>query len=152
VLSRGKARIEVADHGGDLGGGREWLKVATTQLALAALLTLSLGWWGYPLLWLLPLASVAAFCNNLRAFVEHSAARDSAQPVERLRDYLPGPVEAARFSPCHFHFHALHHAYPSIPHYRLPAAKRDLTAIGGSYPYVVAPGYLRALTQHLGQL
>jgi fatty acid desaturase len=100
---------------------------------------------------------VASFCNYVRAFVEHSvvesgAAADEDVPVERrLRDYSPGLLEAAWFSPCHFQFHALHHAYPSIPHYRLPAARASAAA-DGRYPFTVAPGYVRALREHLGRL
>jgi fatty acid desaturase len=61
-------------------------------------------------------------------------------------------LERVFFSPAHFHFHALHHVHPSIPHYRLGRAKQALIAEIGSYPYPVAPGYVRMLRSHLAAL
>jgi fatty acid desaturase len=130
----------------------EMLRVVICQLLLLALFTLFFGWWGYPLYWLLPIATVTAFCNNLRALVEHVAEDPSAAPEVRLRDIDATWLERLFFSPSHFHFHALHHANPSIPHYRLGTAKKTLIEATGSYPYGVSPGYLRTLMQHLSAL
>lgn len=151
VVARRRPRIPVADAGSGEQIGREWLRIAACQALIATVATLWLGPWGYPLLWVLPLATVTAFCTLVRAFVEHNTEDDLAPAAHRLRDYAPGPVEAAWFSPCHFQFHALHHAYPSIPHYRLPAAKA-LAAARGRYPFVVGPGYLRSLLAHFRRL
>jgi fatty acid desaturase len=152
VFVRRRARIAVADESRDIPVRSEWLRIAACQAVLAGAGALWLGAWAYPLLWLLPLSTVAAFCSVVRAFVEHSTEDDDAAVEHRLRDYAPSPIEAAWFSPCHFHFHALHHAYPSIPHYRLPAAKAAATAAAGRYPFVIAPGYLRSLAAHLRRL
>jgi fatty acid desaturase len=152
VFVRGRARIAVADASRDLSDRADWLRVAACQAVLAGAGTWWLGVWAYPLLWLLPLSTLAAFCTVVRAFVEHSTEDDDAPVEERLRDYAPGPIEAAWFSPCHFQFHALHHAYPSIPHYRLTAAKAAATAAAGRYPFAIAPGYLRSLAAHLRRL
>ena len=151
VFVRRRPRIAVTDGEAGESSRGEWLRVAVSQALLAGIGTLWLGIWAYPLLWLLPLATVAAFCTVVRAFVEHSTEDDMAPVEERLRDYAPGPIEAAWFSPCHFQFHALHHAHPSIPHYRLPAA-RAAAAASGRYPFMVAPGYLRSLVVHLRRL
>jgi len=151
VFVRRRPRIALTDGGSGEPAGGEWLRIAVCQALLAGVGTLWLGVWAYPLLWLLPLATVAAFCTVVRAFVEHNTEDDMAPVDERLRDYAPGPLEAAWFSPCHFHFHALHHAHPSIPHYRLPAAKASAAA-AGRYPFAVAPGYLRSLVEHLRRL
>ena len=120
VLVRRRPRVAFADGGRDVPPRGEWLRMAACQAVLAVVATFWLGIWAYPLLWLLPLSTVTAFCTVVRAFVEHNTEDDTAPVDKRLRDYAPGPLEAAWFSPCHFHFHALHHAYPSIPHYRLP--------------------------------
>lgn len=151
VLVRRRARISLADEGPGASEHAEWLRIAAYQVVLAAVGTFWLGPWAYPLFWLLPLSTVAAFCTVVRAFVEHNDEDDEAPVEHRLRDYAPGPLEAAWFSPCHIHFHALHHAYPSIPHYRLPAAKASAAA-AGRYPFAVAPGYLRSLGEHLRRL
>jgi fatty acid desaturase len=152
VLVRGGARIRAGGEAADTAARGDWLRVTVCHALLFGAATLWLGVWAYPLLWLLPLATVASFCNYVRAFVEHNTEADEDVPVERrLRDYSPGRLEAAWFSPCHFEFHALHHAYPSIPHYRLPAARASASA-AGRYPFTVAPGYLRSLREHLGRL
>jgi len=132
--------------------GTEMKRVIGVQLVLAVAMTLLFGWWTYPVLWVLPMATVAAFCINVRAYVEHAAPTDEAGPSVRLRDIDAGPLERVFFSPAHFHFHALHHAYPSIPHYSLAAAKRDVIAETGAYPFTVIPGYLRSLRTQLDAL
>lgn len=151
VLVRRRPRIAVDDDRSGVPASGEWVRIAVCQALLAAGATLWLGAWAYPLLWLLPLSTVAAFCTVVRAFVEHNTEHDTAPVGERLRDYAPGRIEAAWFSPCHFHFHALHHAYPSIPHYHLAEAKAAAVA-AGRYPFVVGPGYLRSLGEHLRRL
>ena len=151
ILVRRQPRVAFANGERDAPPRGEWLRLAACQAMLAVAGTLWLGVWAYPLLWLLPLSTVTAFCTVVRAFVEHHTEDDTAPAGERLRDYAPGPLEAAWFSPCHFHFHALHHAYPSIPHYRLPEAKASAAAAGG-YPFAVGPGYLRSLVELLRRL
>jgi fatty acid desaturase len=96
--------------------------------------------------------TVCAFCISVRAFVEHVADSPEASPEDRLRDQAVGPLERFVFSPCHFDYHALHHAHASIPHYRLPRAKQELIGACGRYPHAVGPGYLRSLARHLQRL
>lgn len=130
----------------------EFPRIVLCQVFLAGLLTLAVGWWGYLVLWLLPLATVTAFCNSLRAFVEHADPKDEVAPETRLFDVSAGPLERLLISPCHFNYHALHHAFPSIPHYRLPVAKDAVASANDGYPFAVVPGYLRVLGDHLRQL
>lgn len=151
IVVRRQPRVVFANGERDAPPRGEWLRLAACQAMLAAAGTLWLGIWAYPLLWLLPLSTVTAFCTVVRAFVEHHTEDDAAPAGQRLRDYAPGPLEAAWFSPCHFNYHALHHACPSIPHYRLPEAKAS-AASAGEYPFAVAPGYLRSLVDLLRRL
>ena len=48
-------------------------------------------------------------------------------------------------SPLYFHWHALHHAYPSVPYSRLGELKTALRENGVTYPHHDRPTYLRAL-------
>ncbi len=132
---------------------REFLGVLVCQLALFAALTALFEWWTYPLLWVLPMVTVAGFLVNLRALVEHAAPTDAAGGAARLRDFAVNPLEAFFLSPSHFHYHALHHAFVSIPHRNLPKARWALAGVhGGAYPLEVWPGYVRSLGLHLQSL
>ena len=109
-------------------------------------------WWSYPLLWMLPLATLAGFFANFRALVEHVSVRDDVAPDARLRDIEAGPLERFFVAPSHFNYHALHHAHPSIPHYNLDKGRDAYRSQTGSYPFTVWPGYTRALLAHLKEL
>jgi fatty acid desaturase len=153
VLFKGRARIALQpDAAAPQTSRHEFLKIALCQILLIGLCSLTVGWWGYLLLWLLPLSTLTAFCNSLRAFLEHASHEDEIDPEARIFDVSAGPVERLFVSPCHFHFHALHHAYPSIPHHRLPAAKAALAAVNGGYPFPVEAGYVRVLVRHFRRL
>jgi len=132
---------------------RELVAMALCQAALFATFAWLFEWWTYPVLWVLPLVTVASFLVNLRALIEHAAPEDRAPGPARLRDFAASPLEAFFLSPSHFHFHALHHAFVSIPHRNLPKARWALTgAHRGSYPIEVWPGYLRSLRLHMRAL
>jgi fatty acid desaturase len=148
VTRKPRIVIEGADAKDD-GPAHEMLRVVICQVVLLVVFTLCFGRWGYFFFWLLPIATLTAFCNNLRALVEHVAEDPQAAPEARLRDIDASLLERVFFSPAHFHFHALHHGHPSIPHYRLSAAKSALTELSGDYPYPVAQGYIRTLREHL---
>jgi len=130
----------------------ELLRIAILQGLLFAFFWAAFSWWTYPVFWALPVATVGGFFANFRAFLEHASASGSASPSERLRDFEVGPLEAFFFSPCHFHYHALHHAYVAIPHRNLPRAKRLILEKHPRYPLEVQRGYLASLFTHLGAL
>ncbi|MCG8590147.1 MAG: fatty acid desaturase, partial [Proteobacteria bacterium] len=129
----------------------EFLGVVAVQGVLFVGLWAAFAWWFYPLLWLAPLATVGGFLANFRALLEHVSVGPAA-PSARLRDFDAGPIEAFLVSPSHFHYHALHHAYVSIPHRKLPEAKIWILARHGRYPHAVSPGYLRSFWRHLRAL
>ena len=148
-LTRGRPRIAGASTG-VLG---EFARALVCQCILFVAMTFTTGrWWTYPLLWMLPLATFAGFFANFRAFVEHVTQRDEVAPEDRLRDIRIGIAERFFIAPSHFNYHALHHAHPSIPHYNLPRGKKAYVAQMGAYPFVVWPGYTRALLAHLRKL
>lgn len=104
-------------------------RVAAAQL----ILLLALSWWGswttYVGLWLAPLLSLAVLFNGVRAFCDHAnVADDLPGHTRRLVSYVSTPVERFFLAPYHMNYHAEHHLFPYVPHYRLPSLRRLLMA------------------------
>ncbi|MBM4244270.1 MAG: hypothetical protein FJ148_10700, partial [Deltaproteobacteria bacterium] len=160
VLVERKPRIKVdgdeataaRDHGSVPTLAQELAGIVLCQVVLLLLLTAIGGIWTYPLYWCVPLATFGGFFANLRAFLEHATPGDAVPPEARLRDFAVGPLEAFLISPCHFNYHALHHAFLAIPHRNLPVAKERVIARLGSYPLPVQQGYVNALRVHLSAI
>lgn len=103
------------------------LAVLGAQGALFAILTASLGWWAWPLLWVGPLGTVALLVNRIRVFVEHGYAyagaeawgRDLGSCPVRTVDLVSHPIERFFVSGFSFNYHNAHHFAPGVPHYRL---------------------------------
>ena len=90
-------------------------------------LTWLIGWWAYPVLWLLPVYVFMYLGDNFRSFCEHShPERDDFADLHRLVTYLSPPLERALIAPMNMNYHTAHHLWPSIPYYNLPAADREI--------------------------
>jgi fatty acid desaturase len=106
---------------------RDLAILAGWQLALLAGLTAAIGWWAYPVLWVLPVYLFTFLGDNLRAFVEHSHPEaDAAADRHRLITFRSNPLERLFLAPMNMNFHAVHHLWPSIPYYNLPRADREI--------------------------
>lgn len=106
---------------------RDLVILLVVQAAIAAGLTMAIGWWAYPVLWLLPVYLFTYLADNLRSFAEHSQpGRDAAADSHRLISYRSNPVERWFLAPHHMNLHAAHHLWPSIPYYHLPAADAEI--------------------------
>ncbi len=128
-------------------------RIVVAQATLFLLMAAAGPWWTYFVLWALPVATFAGFFANLRAFLEHCAPGDDVGAAPRLHDFEIGWAERLFVAPCHFNYHALHHAFVAIPHWNLPRAKAAvLAAAGGAYPLAVQRGYLRRLSRHLAEI
>jgi fatty acid desaturase len=90
-----------------------------TQLVVAALLTWTVGWFAYPLLWLTPLVTVGKLCSSTRAFCEHAAP--TGPPV--IRTITGNFFQTITFGSFAFNYHAEHHYRPWIPYVNLPRAR-----------------------------
>jgi fatty acid desaturase len=116
--------------GEDDGAGyelRDGLILGVVQLAIFGGLTLAIGWWAYPVLWLLPVYAFAYLGDNLRSFAEHShPERDDRADEHRLITYRSNPIERWFVAPFNMNYHAAHHLWPSIPYYNLPIADDDI--------------------------
>jgi fatty acid desaturase len=117
---------ESADHGyrpADLAG------LVIVQLTLIVALTWTFGWWGWPLMWAVPVYTFTYLGDSIRSFAEHSQPQaDRLADEHRLITYVSNPVERMFFAPMHMNFHAAHHLWTSIPYYNLPAADREMRA------------------------
>jgi fatty acid desaturase len=116
------------------------------QVLLIGVLTLAIGWWAYPLLWLLPVYVHTYLADLLRSFLEHSQLEsDSAADDHRLVTYSSNRVERAFFAPKNMNFHATHHLWPAIPYYNLPDADRIIRERDGSEGLEWRGSYVRYL-------
>lgn len=138
---------------------RDTLLVIGAQLALIAVTWATTGlFWGYLLLWILPLFGVAVFLNRCRIVVEHGLAQLIAQQLPGgfqefggLRiptvDIVPNTLERLVFAPFRFNHHCCHHLFMTVPHYNLPALRQLLRDHGYSGYHEVHGSYLTALSR-----
>ncbi|HEX4148966.1 MAG TPA: fatty acid desaturase [Pirellulales bacterium] len=106
---------------------RDLALIGGWQISLLVGLSWGIGWWAYPVLWLLPIYVFAFMADNFRAFAEHSQPQsDSLADDHRLITFLSNPVERVFVAPLNMNYHAAHHLWPSIPYYRLAQADREI--------------------------
>ena len=134
-------------------GPRDLLILGGWQLALIVGLTLAIGGWAYPLLWLLPVFVFTYLADSFRAFAEHSHAEPDRQgDRHRLITFIPGGLERVAFAPMNMNYHAIHHLWPSIPYYNLPVAHRESHAHPDADAIEVRKSYLGYLAYYVGLL
>ncbi|MCB1690582.1 MAG: fatty acid desaturase, partial [Halioglobus sp.] len=122
---------------------QEVVYLVLTQLVLLALISVFFSWWMYVVFWLFPLFTLTSTLIGVRAYLEHNDPDEESGADVRLFDYNPNWLEHFLISPCHFHLHAIHHAFPAVPHYRLAALKRELAEKDIAYPCQDRPGYIQ---------
>ena len=106
---------------------RDFALLAGWFTALAGGLSWFIGWWAYPVLWLLPVYVFMYLGDNLRSFVEHSHPEaDQMADHHRLITFLSVPLERMLVGPMNMNYHTVHHLWPSIPYYNLPIADREI--------------------------
>lgn len=94
-------------------------------LGLAGGLSWLVGWWAYPVLWLLPVYAFMFLGDNFRSFAEHSQPEnDRSADEHRMITFTSNPIERMLVAPMNMNYHAVHHLWPSIPYYNLPLADR----------------------------
>ncbi len=108
---------------------RDVLILAAWQVGLLAGMAATIGWWGYIVLWWLPVYVFTLLGDNFRSFAEHSQPRpDEDADRDRLITFVSNPLERLLLAPMNMNFHAAHHLWPSIPYYNLPQADREMRA------------------------
>jgi fatty acid desaturase len=104
---------------------RDFVLLAGWFTILAGGLTWLIGWWAYPVLWLLPVYAFMVLGDNFRSFAEHSHPEsDQKADRHRLITYTSNAIERMLVAPMNMNYHTAHHLWPSIPYYNLPAADR----------------------------
>jgi len=103
------------------------LPVVPAQALLLALFVWAGAWTAYFTLWVLPLLTLVVLFNGLRAFCDHANVSDQPGAKEhRLVSYISSPLERFFLAPFHMNYHAEHHLFPYVPHYKLPALRRKI--------------------------
>jgi fatty acid desaturase len=104
---------------------RDFVLLVSWFVILAGGLTWFIGWWAYPVLWLVSVYTFMFLGDNFRSFAEHSHPEgDQAADRHRLITYISNPVERMLIAPMNMNYHTAHHLWPSIPYYNLPTADR----------------------------
>ncbi|HVX19008.1 MAG TPA: fatty acid desaturase [Acidimicrobiales bacterium] len=139
--SKGKAAPATAATAAPSGAGskreryrvRDLVVLVACQAVLITGLTLLFGWWGYLVMWWVPVFAFALMADNLRTFAEHSHAEsDAAADRHRLITNTPSRIERCVLSPMNMNFHAAHHLWPSIPYYNLAIADAEMRTADGA--------------------
>jgi len=132
---------------------RDRRNVVLAQAVLFAGFTLLFGWWAYPLLWVLPLATLTAAMHMVRSFCEHAISNDEATSHgDRLISIRSNPVERALVAPFYMNYHAEHHLFPGVPARRLPAVQRRMLTRPEGPPHLMRSTYAGALARYVRSL
>ncbi len=107
------------------GPGRNIVTIALAQLAILLLFSVTVGWFYYLWLWLIPLVTFGKFFSSTRAFCEHGSP-DNRPTIRTITGSLPGEKIFGVFC---FHYHAEHHEYVGVPYNQLKQA-HELAAAG----------------------
>jgi fatty acid desaturase len=103
--------------------------IAGWQILLIAALTWAFGWWGYFVMWWIPVYVFTFVADITRVFCEHSAETvPHASLQDRLVTIMANRVELILFAPMNMNHHVAHHLWPGIPYYNLPRATQMLYA------------------------
>ncbi len=132
--------------------GPELLWIAASQCVLFWAISRVAPWWAYFVLWLFPLATITPLLNLIRTFCEHAhpVTDDAVHPDERLISFRSNWLELMFVAPFHFNYHAEHHLYMQVPHYRLPALRRRMEGTWGRIGFPIRSSYVRVLLEHFG--
>lgn len=139
VFMRRGARPSSGEEGGERYSARDLAILAAWQLALIGGLSSLVGWWAYPVLWLLPVYAFTFAADISRVFLEHSRLEDdaTADQSKRLVTFHAPWWERVLLAPMNMNFHAAHHLWPAIPYYHLPAADAALRSASGAHSGLV---------------
>jgi fatty acid desaturase len=94
--------------------------IILAQGALFAAFAITGAWWAYFVLWALPLATLVSFFDAFRQFAEHAEPTSDDRAGSRLISTRSNFTERLFLAPFGMNYHAEHHMFPFVPHYKLP--------------------------------
>jgi fatty acid desaturase len=112
---------------------------------LAIVHTFLVGWWAYPLFWLLPLLTWQQLVTRIRNIAEHALLDVDGDPLQVARTTHAGFVARLFFAPFWVNYHAEHHIFISVPCYNLPRLHSELRKNGMLDRLIISPGYMTVL-------
>jgi fatty acid desaturase len=134
--------------------------VAIMHLSAVALAGATGHWLAYPVLWLLPLFTVAVACYRLRAMAEHSGFGDPAlryrrgeiDPLMVTRSITHNVLTSAILAPYNVSYHIEHHLYPGVPGFVLHRVHASLRGVNEYNRLAhMTPGYPSLVLEFLGR-
>lgn len=150
VLLAGRIRPASGEQRADRYRLRDLVILLGWQVALITGLTLAVGWWAYPVLWILPVYAFTFLGDGLRSFAEHShPENDRTADEHRMITYLSNPIERLFLAPMNMNYHAAHHLWPSIPYYNLPVADGEMRGRPGAEGLEWRRSYIGYLYRYL---
>ena len=95
---------------------------------IAAVLTLTGGWYLFFLLWFLPGLTFYQLFNRLRTMAEHTYEMSTGESL--VTNQVQGSsFERFCIAPFNVNYHIVHHLFPAVPFYRLPQVHQRLMRI-----------------------
>ncbi len=91
-----------------------------TNAVLCGLMTVAVGWWAYPLLWIVPNLTWNMVVTRVRNIAEHAVVPDSTDPLRNTRTTLANRFERLILAPYYVNYHLEHHLFFYAPAYHLP--------------------------------
>jgi fatty acid desaturase len=117
------------------------------NVALFAALAAIGYWWLYPVMWVIPLATVYQLISRVRNIAEHAMIEDDEDVFRNARTTYAGVLERILCAPYWVNYHMEHHLLMWVPCYNLPKAHAALLARGFGPRIETKPGYLAVLRQ-----
>jgi fatty acid desaturase len=118
---------------------------------IAAVLTLAVGWWAYPVLWVTPLITWFMVITRIRNIAEHAVVPDSTDPLRNTRTTEAGWIERALVAPYFVNYHLEHHLFFYVPAYNLPKLHRILMHGPHAARMEVQPSYWHVMALALAK-
>jgi len=131
-------------------GRREFLYALPAQAVLfGAFYLLTDNLLGYFIYWAIPLVTVGAGLNALRATIEHA---DPDEPPTNYRSFHFNPIEKMIVGSFNFNLHYEHHRFMSVPYYKVGEVKKRMLAANDYAGCRIERSYLSRYAEILKKL